>query len=256
MKKIVTGLFLLNIAGSFAQQDTTFFDKSWKPCKQRAAEYYRIIRAEGSGFLVTDYYRNHVHQMEAFCTKTDTLVKNGKCTFYDRQGRIEKEGMCTDNAETGTWTFRTYFNNGMRYSSGFLKNNRLDSTLSYYYRDGKIYSTEVYVNDTIHGLQTVFRDNGSVRSTSNYAHGKLHGWYTAYRENGSKRYEEEYRNGKTTGNRRLYFKSGQLQGDFFWVERRVNGYKIWYYENGEIQSQVTFKNGKRTKSIRNGQPVN
>lgn len=256
MKKALTCLFLMSIAGCFAQQDTIFLDRSWKPCKRSSAEYYRLIRPQGTDFLLTDYYMNHTLQMEVQCSQVDTIIRNGKATFYDRQGRVLSQGMYTNNAETGIWSFTSYFNNGSKYSTGFLlKNSLLDSTLTFYYQNDKPYSTSSFANDTLHGMKTFFRDDGSVQITTDYAKGKRDGWYIEYSKSGLKRYEEEYHQGKRNGNKRIYFTSGNLQGDFHWTERRVNGYKIWYYENGEIQSKVTFLNGKRTKVVRSGRLI-
>lgn len=256
MKKIIACLLVIIFSDSFGQQDTSFFNRSWKPCKRGSAEYYRLIRPQEKNLLVTDYYMNHVIQMQAECLLADTIIRNGKATFYDRQGRVLSEGMYTNNVETGTWSFTPYFNDGSKYSTGFLTDNKLlDSPLTFYYRNGNPYSTGFYTNDTLHGTKTFFRDDGSVQITTDYAKGKQDGWYIEYRKSGLKRYEEEYRQGKRTGNKRLYFTSGQLQGDFHWTERGLNGHKIWYYENGEIQSKVTFENGKRTKVVRSGRLV-
>lgn len=255
IKEIITSFLLIIFFECSAQRDTSYFDKSWKPCSAQKAEYYRIIKPQETGFLVTDYYINHVPQMVGLCSRVDSLVNDGPCTYYDRQGRVINQGIYTNNVKTGTWAFTEYFKDGNKSASGFIKNNLWDSVITSYYRSGAISKTETYANDSLHGLTIFFRESGSISSTESYLKGKLNGWYIQYRENGLKIYEEEYKNGKSTGNKRLYYKSGQLQGDFSWTERRVNGYKIWYYEDGEIQSQVTFENGKRKKMVRSGQVV-
>jgi antitoxin component YwqK of YwqJK toxin-antitoxin module len=255
IKEIVTCFLLIIFFECSAQRDTSYFDKSWKPCPAQKAEYYRIIKPQEKGFLVTDYYMNHVPQMVGNCSRVDSLVNDGPCAYYDRQGRVINQGIYTNNVKTGAWTFTEYFNNGAKYSSGITKSGLLDSVITFYYRTGAVYTTATLMRDTLNGTKTFFRENGSISSTESYLKGELNGWYIQYRENGLKIYEEEYKNGKSTGNKRLYFKSGQLQGDFSWTERGVNGYKIWYYENGEIQSQVTFENGKRKKMVRSGQVV-
>lgn len=256
MKKIIACLLLVIFNDVFGQSDTSFFNRSWKPCKRSSAEYYRLIRPQGKDLLLTDYDMNHVLRMEAQCLQADTIIRNGKATFYDSQGRVVSQGMYANNVETGTWSFTSYFNDGSKYSTGFLTNNiLLDSTLTFYYRNGKPYSTSSYRNDTLYGTKTFFRDDGSVQITTDYAKGEQDGWYIEYSKSGLKRYEEEYHQGERNGNKRIYFTSGQLQGDFHWTKRGINGYKIWYYENGEIQSQVTFENGKRTKVVRSGRLI-
>jgi antitoxin component YwqK of YwqJK toxin-antitoxin module len=255
MKEKITCFLLIIFFECSAQRDTIYLDKSWNTCDPGKAEYYRIVKPQETGFLVTDYYINHIPQMVGLCSRVDSLVNDGPCTYYNRQGRMTSQGIYTNNVKTGTWAFTEYFNNGNKYISGFLKNDLWDSTLTSYYRTGAVYHTATYIRDTLNGTKTFFRENGSISSTEPYLKGELNGWYIQYRENGLKIYEEEYKHGKSTGNKRLYFKSGQLQGDFSWIERGVNGTKIWYYENGEIQSQVTFENGKRKKMVRSGRVV-
>jgi len=253
MKNILTLSILLLLSNCFSQNDTSFFDKNWNPCEKIKAEYYRLIQIEGANYIVTDYYINNNPQMKAVCSRIDTLVKNGKCTFYNKMGQLTEEGVYKENKETGLWIFNEYTKKGVRISSGFEKNNLLDSVLTLYFLSGNIYSTSRYLNDTLNGPFIKYREDGTIYSASNYTNGKLNGWYIEYRNNGVKKYEEEYYNGKTTGNRRLYFENGQVQGEFLWTKHKVDGQKIWYYEDGSIQSKVIFTNGKRKKIVRAGQ---
>ncbi|MDP3557114.1 MAG: hypothetical protein Q8T03_07045 [Bacteroidota bacterium] len=234
------------------QNDTTFFNANWKVCNKNVAEYYRIIEPHGTNFLVKDYYKNNFIQMEAICSKEDTLIKNGKCTFFDEQGRITNQGSYCNNIEIGIWVIRDYYKNGKLLSLGYTKNNQWDSVSTNYYESGNIYSTFTYNKDTLHGEAKFYREDGTIRTSSNYLNGELDGWNIQFNKKGGKSYEEEYKNGKSTKSKKLYFGNGQVQGEIIWTEWRINGYKIWYYENGQIQSKVIFVNGKRKKIVRSG----
>ena len=106
------------------KSDTVFFDEDWNECKRNEASYYRMIETDGADFVVKDMYLDHNPQMIAVCSSIDPLVKNGKCTFYEKNRIKSSEGTYTNDTRTGKWTF--------------WEDNGKDSSIYEYRPDGTI----------------------------------------------------------------------------------------------------------------------
>src|ERR1035437_1956525 len=98
MKKQILLFFLITFANFiFSQTDTLFFDKDWKKCIRSDAEFYRLITRSGTDYIVKDSYINNKPQMIAVCSVLEPLIKDGKCTFYDKNGLRTKTGTYNNN---------------------------------------------------------------------------------------------------------------------------------------------------------------
>ncbi|MCW3102313.1 MAG: hypothetical protein JWO09_753 [Bacteroidetes bacterium] len=90
---------------SFAQEDTLWFDKEWKPCKKTKGQFYRIAEQQQGGYLIRDYYRETNRlQMLGFSTTREPLHLEGKCTYYSPNGKKEMEGYYRHDVKVGAWT--------------------------------------------------------------------------------------------------------------------------------------------------------
>ncbi|MCW3072432.1 MAG: hypothetical protein JWO44_2322 [Bacteroidetes bacterium] len=106
MKAILLILFLMAPVLSFAQEDTLWFDKEWKPCKNKTkASFYRLPEKQQGGYLIRDYYlETNTVQMLGFSTTKEPLHLEGKCTYYSPDGKKEMEGYYKHDVKTGIWT--------------------------------------------------------------------------------------------------------------------------------------------------------
>ncbi len=103
--KYLKYLLILVSLNCWGQKDTTFFDKNWKSCNRSEAEYFRTFKKEGANYVVTDHYLFNQPQMIATCTQVDSLIKNGKCSFFNKNGFKTSEGNFINNKRLGKWTW-------------------------------------------------------------------------------------------------------------------------------------------------------
>jgi len=96
--------FIFSIVCS-SQIDTIYYTDSYMKCDKSEAFLYRLIIKQSQNYLVKDIYMNtQFPKMIAVCSEVDTLKKNGKCTFYNKNGQRESEGNFIDNVQDGIWT--------------------------------------------------------------------------------------------------------------------------------------------------------
>ena len=121
--------------------------------------------------------------------------------FYDKKGKIIKEarkkggefyyegfspyGNRTANGlyditggKEGLWKF--YTPNGVIYSEGEYKENKVQGTLKNFYQNGKLSSLGTYENDQLQGYYQEFYKSGQLSTQGYYIDGSSHGEWHSY----------------------------------------------------------------------------
>lgn len=159
--------FLFCSLCSFAQNDTIFFTKSWKPTTTRdSATYFRLKpKMENGLYHVTDYYMSGIPQMVGTFSNIDSGVKEGYFTYYDSVGRKNDEGNYHNGKRTGLWRFY-YDNSGQLMYTGSYKEGLAEGTFQFYHSTtGKMYATAEYKNNKLNGESiTHFADGKTLYS--------------------------------------------------------------------------------------------
>ena len=112
MKLFVYIVVFLLAKASFAQQsvlDTTWFDSDWKEVSKKYANYYRTSQKTDKGFLISDYYLDGHLQMVAEASQLSPLLKNGKCTYYNKNQTKSSSGTYRNGQQLGSWIY--YYDN-------------------------------------------------------------------------------------------------------------------------------------------------
>ncbi|PZF74703.1 energy transducer TonB [Taibaiella soli] len=147
---------------SFAQNDTIFFNKSWKPTTSRdSAAYFRLKpKAENGLYHVTDYYISGIPQMVGTFSQIDSEVKEGYFTYYDSLGHKEDEGDYRNNKRNGFWKF--YYSNSdkLKYT-GLFRKDSAEGVFHYYHAaTGKMYNRIEYKNGKKNGESLAYFADG------------------------------------------------------------------------------------------------
>jgi len=106
MKKLATSLLLVVcIKISIAQQDTLYFDKTWKESSKDSSVYYRVFGLENGRDMVRDYHQNGNLQMKARISQRVPLIVDGTCLYYSENGKRESKGIYELNKKIGVWVY-------------------------------------------------------------------------------------------------------------------------------------------------------
>lgn len=129
MKHITASIFFsASLFSSFAQTKnniSTYYDKNWKPTQNRTiALYYRTKPVLKNGlFYINDFYKNGAKQWDgtAFDIKGD--IKEGKCTWYNKDGTISNFSIYEHKflKESVTYGQSNHINNTATYENNLLK---------------------------------------------------------------------------------------------------------------------------------------
>ena len=89
---------LLSFTKIVAQNDTIWFNNSWKKTTKEQAEFYRPTpKKVGDLFLVKDYYINDNLQMQCYSLELETMLYHGTTTWYQEDGSILKQATYKNN---------------------------------------------------------------------------------------------------------------------------------------------------------------
>jgi len=88
-----------------AQMDTVYYSKKGEVCAPGEAAHFTCTTRQGDHFLVTNYYLTGVKKAEYTCSSLHPKVEEGVCTFWYKDGKLECQGMLSNNMRTGIWTW-------------------------------------------------------------------------------------------------------------------------------------------------------
>jgi TonB family protein len=126
-----------------SKTDTTYYDSDWIKCSYTIATYYRLIKKQNDGYLVTDYYMTTKRpQSIGLCSSVLPLNDHrssilplkgiGKWVYYSEQGKKVKEGNYVDGNYDGIWTEWNEDDNDSTivncFSDGTYENIRINPT--------------------------------------------------------------------------------------------------------------------------------
>lgn len=104
MKRLLFLFFLLSRVACIAQSDTLYFDSEWQSCKKSRATYYSIAEPFEDGYIIKDMFiKTNTPQMVVFSKQIQPPIKEGTCTYYYQNGKIESEGRYSNNKKVGIW---------------------------------------------------------------------------------------------------------------------------------------------------------
>ncbi len=180
--------FRLLSADSIAETDTTYFNSDWKECTKAEAEFYRTVYKHENGYLVKDMYiENNLPQMIAVCNVLSPLRKNGKCTFYYKTGKKEKEGNYIRNEKDGVWN--EWYENGQKKEEIGYNEGKYNGSWYEWYENGQKKIKQNYVNGKYDGMRIEWdidgKDSSVVECFSNERYRNIHlskNQETAYKE--------------------------------------------------------------------------
>lgn len=159
MKFLFSILFFVIAHLSFSQ-NTTYYDINWKVCEKKNAAFYRVVLPSENLFEVKDYYINNTLQMTGLSTKKDSLVKQGKFSFYNEKGILIEATQFVDNIKQGKST--TFFDNGqIRRITNFVDDAFNGETI-YYNSKGIMIGKGQAKDNYWYGKWEKYNDDGSI----------------------------------------------------------------------------------------------
>jgi uncharacterized protein len=169
---------------------------------------------------------------------------NGKWKDFFPNGKIQDEGMYTDNRRTGLWKF--YNESEKIEQTGSYNNGRPDGIWKWYYEDGKILREEEYFQGQRDGVCTEYSPAGEVLAQGKYTDGEKDGeWKFKTAE-----YSEEgkYVIGLKDGVWKSYYSNGKLKYKGNFIQGNADGAQYFYYDNGKVKEEQYYQMGIREKT--------
>lgn len=240
--------FLLCSLCSFAQRDTIFFNKDWKPATRDSAAYFRLKpKAEKGLYPVTDYYLSGKMQMTGTFSNLDSEVKEGYFIFYDSLGHKENEGVYHNNKRNGFWKFY-HKNSDQLKSTGFIRDDTAEGTYHYYHAiTGKLVNKVNYENGKMNGVSIGYFADGktlhfkSLLRNDTTLRQRIYDSATGYLIN-----TYDYNPATDTSYRAVCFRATNKISRIYRFNHTDVGY-VYYYDSlcGKLRSTGLLINGQR-----------
>ncbi|CAM3301621.1 hypothetical protein FLLO111716_02015 [Flavobacterium longum] len=161
-------------------QEKQYFDKDWKPTTREQAVYYRVVRKEGTLFLVNDYYANGQLQFSGTSSvAAEPLQLEGKAIWYSPNGKAEREAEFSANQPNGLMT--EYYVNGAKKSVVIYKNGKLEGLQQQFFPSGAIRREQTIVDGIYQGRFVEYRTETAKAVDATFKDGKPHGRYAFYK---------------------------------------------------------------------------
>ncbi|MEI6866351.1 hypothetical protein [Flavicella sp.] len=228
MKNIITiTIIILSITKTIAQNDTLWFDNSWKKCNKKSAKFYRPIPEKiGDLYLVKDFYINGNLQMEVFSKYEKIFFREGKSSWYNENGSLCQQANYKNNTLNGLFI-------------SFYDNEKFELI----YKNGKKFEgTEIYNNYNDVG-KLVFKNYNKTKHT--------HYFITAKHQVQSVCYFDSITENKNYSVLEKYYdKTNKFLGQLTYADNQPkNGIKVVYNHqkgNNNISEILYYKNKKHT----------
>lgn len=145
------------------------YDEKWNKAKSKQeASYFRKIdyNTGRSPWKVTDFYISGEKQFDGLLlSDSPEDILTGKCIFYYKSGKIEKEEN-HDAQGNIHGTVTTYYPNGKVMQEMIYSQNEINGLYKHYDQAGEIIATGEYKNDDKIGNWTVYLDSVKMLTTS------------------------------------------------------------------------------------------
>jgi antitoxin component YwqK of YwqJK toxin-antitoxin module len=170
--------------------------------------------------------------------------KNGKWKDLYPSGKIQAEGVYTDNRRTGLWKFNSEDEKGEQ--TGFYNNGRPDGIWKWYYENGALLREEEYFQGLRDGTYTEYSRNGEIIAQGQYSDGEKNGEWKY--KSGNNIEEGKYITGLRDGVWKSYYQDGKLKFKGNFIQGNADGNHTWYYDNGKIREERYYQMGLKEKT--------
>ena len=218
-----------------------------------------VIETGDTVILATYYYETG----EVKCTQE--LMdgqRHGSEKFYFKNGILKYdvyyigdqpwgvfEGHSIDGKELnlgtlrfGTGSFNMYYDDGTPLSTGYWKNDNVDSLWTYYYPSGKPEREVNWKNGFQHGTCRRYYESGKIMIDAEWEDGRQLSEIQYY-ENGNVLHEMKFKDGVLHGECREYYETGNLRQLREYNYGAQDGKYNSYYPSGKIEWEAQMKNG-------------
>ncbi|SIS73418.1 Antitoxin component YwqK of the YwqJK toxin-antitoxin module [Zobellia uliginosa] len=190
MKLYTTLLLIASFSiNALAQQDTLWFDHNWNKTTKDNAHYYRppVKKETSSLYRINDYYLNGTLQMTGLSKFKDSVILEGKATWYRRDGKAMQTETYTNNKLNGLCTYYKYdtckkntHKKDIPETKETPKENCIYHIREVAYKDNSPIKEIIYDTDKKGAREEYFYKQGSVYKKLFYdTEGKLLGTYHA-----------------------------------------------------------------------------
>ena len=237
---LITSLLFQHV---FAQTDTLWFDKNWKPTGRNNAAFFRPpLKHEGERYYLTDYYINGNKQMEGWSFDTEGKELDGKVIYYHPNGQVQSELHFAN--KKGNGEYKEYTADGNLRGTSTIVNGLTEGDVYSYKPDGKLQYIAAYKNGKRNGISRIYGSTGHLQETYTYFNDSLEGEGRVYFEDSTLRAVVYYSNNKKSGEWLEYYKNGKLRGKANYKNGALDGPWTEYYDNGTMKGSTQFKNNK------------
>jgi uncharacterized protein len=174
----------------------------------------------------------------------DAGNQNGKWKDYFPNGKIQAEGVYTDNRRAGVWKF--YNESEKVEQTGSYNNGRPDGIWKWYYDDGKILREEEYFQGQRDGVYTEYSPAGEIIAQGKNTDGEKDGEWKF--KTGDYSEEGKYVIGLKDGLWKAYYSNGKLKYKGNFVQGNPDGAQYSYYENGKLKEEQYYQMGIKEKT--------
>jgi uncharacterized protein len=166
---------------------------------------------------------------------------NGKWKDFTQNGKVQAEGLFSDNRRSGVWKFYNLL--GKIEQTGSYNNGRPDGLWKWYYENGSLLREEEYFQGQRDGSFTEYSLTGEIISQGQYSDGEKNGAWK-FKSAGNTE-EGKYIIGLKDGTWKSFYPDGKLRFKGNFVQGNPDGRQIYYYEDGKIKEEQYFKMGIR-----------
>lgn len=166
---LVVFLFLSQLI--FSQNDTIWYDNDWKEAIKSNASFYRpkSLKVDGK-YLIKDFYKNGVLQMEGTSLKETEDFFDGKVMHYYQNGNLQSVTTYKNNIINGT--VERYTDKGEIDMKVSFIDGKQNGDMILYYEKGKKRAIIPFRNNLEHGMLVAFDIDGNAIENKFYIEGK------------------------------------------------------------------------------------
>ena len=170
-------------------------------------------------------------------------LREGKWTWWNDQGIIEKSGDIYFGHLNGEWSY--YYPNGKIMLKGnYMLNKRIGEWIGYH-EDGQKKFSGHYENGVENGIWKTFHAvTETVASEGSFINGKREGKWTYYYSDGTIKDQGEFKDNQETGPWTAFYKSEKKLSEGSFKDGKREGNWTWYREDGSIWKLVNYEDGK------------
>ena len=252
-------LIIASISVVHAQNDTIYYNKSWKPVTVKdSASFFRIpVTKNGELFHMQDFYLSGKRQMEGFSLSAEKDIWQGKVTWYNEDGSVYQEGDYEQGYLEGD--FITYLKGNKlkaKYSKGqFISGKRNTSygdRMYYMEKAGDTIKEIVYQDDIdgirferigtkdIYELSSKYYGEGGtyIGEKTTSANGNIKGEEVTYMYGPMRVKNINYYSRGTVLGQTFYYPNGKLRSFF---QKEPDLAHIYYTPEGEEMGRINYK---------------